>query len=357
MNKKVVIHGKDLITFCKECLMYYGMSDINADITARALVQTDMWGTHSHGTKNLYNYIQKTLVGAASLTAEITEIMRLPSVAILDANHSLGYVPSTVAMNLACDMAEENGIGMTFVKNSCHFGAAACYANIAAERGMVGCAMSNVDKKMTIPGAKGVVMGQNPIAFGAPYPSKETPSILLDISTSNVAMLKILQAKKDGKQIPCDWISDKDGIPTNDPSRYPDEGALLPMGQHKGYGIAVFIEILTSIITGGPTSMSGDVVSWCFELASPNNVSHSFIAINSSKICGEGVAEERIKQMADTLRSAPKATGTEALYVPGEIEWNKYNQALNNGLVLPQDVLDELIKLSNATGISLPIAN
>ena len=51
---------------------------------------------------------------------------------------------------------------------------------------------------------------------------------------------------------------DKDGLPTTDPSHYPEEGAVQPMAAHKGYGLAVMVELMTGALSGGGMSPVGD---------------------------------------------------------------------------------------------------
>ena len=352
---KYLVKEQNLYNFVCQALLHFHMSEEDAKVVAADLVKTDKWGIFTHGTKNLYGYILKAQAGGVSLTAKPRIELELPSVAVVDANNTLGFVSSDFAMRKACEMAKKTGIAMVFVKNCCHFGAAGCYVNIAAEQGMIGGAFSNVDKKMVIPGAKGMVMGHNPMALGAPAVSQ--PSIFFDASTSNVASLKVLRAKKDGVKIPTDWIVDKDGKPTDDPSHYPEEGALQPVGNHKGYCIAMFIEVLTSVITGSRTSMSEEgVPSWCFDMAVPNGVSQTFMAIDAEAIAGKGVLKERIEKMISDLHNAPRAEGVEHIYVPGEMEWNKYRQVEKDGYItLPHDVYDELAKLEELTGLKLEL--
>ena len=240
---------------------------------------------------------------------------------------------------------------MVLVKNSCHFGACGYYANLAAQRGMIGVVASNVDKKMSIPGAKGMVIGHNPFAFAAP--AKEFSSVILDISSSNVASLRVLKAKNNRETIPDTWISDANGKPTTDPSGYPDEGALLPMGGHKGYGIAMFVEIITSVLLGCPTSTEKEVYSWCFDLDKPNNVSHSIIAINPNVIGEDSFLPDRVQSFIDELHNAPKADGSDGITVPGEGMWNRYKKAEENGIELPDDVISEIRKIEEKLGLQL----
>lgn len=337
--------------FCINALVKSGMSDENANIMSEVLITTDKWGVFTHGVKNLYGYIEKKKQGGVSFDNELIYEAEYPSLCVIDANNTMGYISAVKAMNKACEYATKNGIGISFVKNSTHFGACGYYANIAASKGMIGIALSNVDKKMTIPGAKGMVMGHNPFAMAAP--AKVIPSVILDISSSNVASLKVLKAKAAGESVPDTWIIDKNGIPTTDPSKYPDEGALLPFGGHKGYGIAMFVEILTSVILGKENSTTDDVRSWCFDMDKPNNVCHSFTAINPNMVNGGFLTY--MDALIEDMHNIPKADGTDEITVPGERMWRKYCEAEKEGIALPEDAVEELEKVAIECGLELGI--
>lgn len=150
----VRIRLNDLKKFCKTALVKAGASEKDALTTAEVLSETEAWGTHSHGVKNLNNYIIKCEKGGASLTAQPTIVRESLSAALVDAHQSLGMVSASYGMNLAIEKAEKTGIAIVNVTNSTHFGAAGYYSNMAAKRGMIGIAMSNVDPNMTLPGAR-----------------------------------------------------------------------------------------------------------------------------------------------------------------------------------------------------------
>lgn len=347
-SKKIRI--SDLKQFCKDSLIAAGMSEENAQITAEVLTETDAFGTHSHGTVNLAGYIKKTQVGGLDISAEPVMVKEGPAFAIMDGQNGFGMVAGYRAMTLAIEKAKQTGIALVTIKNSTHFGAAGYYANMAASKGLIGISMSNVDPNMTAPGAKGMLIGNNPVAYAAP--AGQTPSISLDIALSNVASLKVVNARKEGKSIPDTWVVDKDGLPTTDPSHYPEEGAVQPMASHKGYGLAVMVELLTGVLTGGGVSVLGDIVSWCFDLESPNNVCHTFIAIDVEQFIGKEEFIKRTDAMAEALRSAPKAKGANRIYTPGEIEWNKHKLA-EDALALPGNVVESLEGLQAQNGISI----
>lgn len=351
MKKSYTVNEKELLDFCHLCLVKYGMEKDNALIMAQHLIETDKWGIFTHGTKNLLGYIKKNLAGGVSFKSKPSFIKEFLSLALLDSNNMTGFISGTIAMEKACDMAEKTGVGMVVVVNSCHYGAGACYANIAAKRGFIGFCASNVDKKMTIPGSKGTVIGHNPFTIAAP--ATIIPSVFLDSSSSNTSALKVLRAKQDKESIPYGWICDKDGNPTNDPSKFPEEGGLIPMGNHKGYGIAFFIDVLTGLLGSSLNSISDNIPSWCFDLDKPNKVSHTFIAINSKML--NVYFENDIDKLINDVHELPKSNKDQQIYVPGEIEWNNYYKNNNGTIFLPEDVVCELIKLSDFSGISLKV--
>lgn len=348
-DKQKTIKLDDLKEFCFQVLLKEGMNEDDARITAEVLSETDGYGTHSHGTKNLHNYIRKMRTGGMDINGAYEIVIDGPSYTLIDANSAIGMVPAYKAMEMAVKKAKNNGIACAVVKNASHFGAAGYYANMAAKENLIGLVFSNVDANMTIPGAKGKVMGNNPLAYGVP--AGKYPPIFLDIAMSSVASLKVVQARKDGKSIPDNWITDAEGLPTTDPSRYPEKGAMQPMSAHKGYGLALLVEILTGVLSGG--GVMNEVPSWLFSMEEKNNVSHMFIVIDVSKFMGPDLFNDRIENMIEYLHSTPKAKGTERIYYPGEIEWERYNSCLKNGLALPKDLEESLAGLQEESGIKI----
>lgn len=338
----------NLIKFCAETLVKEGMNTADADLTAEVLVKTDAFGIYSHGTKNLHDYIRKIRAGGISINIDPEVVNEGPSYALIDAKDSIGMISSHRAMDICIEKAKDTGVAIVVTKNANHFGAAGYYSNMAAEKNMIGICMSNVDPNMTIPGAKEKIIGNNPISYAVP--SRDNPSIFLDIALSSVASLKVIQAKKDGNKIPNTWIVDKDGKPTDNPDNYPEEGAMLPMAAHKGYGLALMVDLLTGVLANGGTSLTGEIDSWLFNMEQPNNVSQTFVVIDISKFISVDDYKDRTKRIGDIIYGTPKVSGVERLYLPGEMEWDKFNK---NTLELPEDVVDSLIGLSKESGINL----
>jgi LDH2 family malate/lactate/ureidoglycolate dehydrogenase len=212
---------------------------------------------------------------------------------------------------------------------------------------MIGCVMSNADPNMVAPGSRGSMIGNNPLAFAIPA-GTEKP-IVLDIAMSAVASSKILAAKGLGLPIPDTWIVDADGIPTVDTTGYPQVGSLQPMAAHKGYGLAVVIEVLAGVLTGG--AVTTEIGSWIAQLGRPPGTGHAFVAIDVGTIMAVAEFKDRVDAMIQRIHAAPLALGAEKIYLPGEIEWNRFAQQSGTGIELPADVIEDVIGLGTDVGI------
>ena len=338
--------------FCEEALARAGVSSENAETIADVLITTDTFGVMTHGTKNLNQYIQKMQAGGLDPKAEPIVEREGPAWAIINGNKAIGMVSACNAMNLAIKKAKEVGIAYVGVRNSCHFGAAGYYANLAAQEGMIGLSMSNTDPVIAVPNGCKKAIGTNPFSFAAPLGNGK--SIFLDIALSNVAALKVIMAKEKGLSIPDTWLVDEDGLPTTDAALFPQHASLQPMGAHKGYGLALLVELLSAVITGA--GMLSEVASWNLDLSSVNNVGHAFFAMDISKMISVDQYRERISKVSDELKNAPKAKGKEKILLPGEMEWENREKALLAGEIEITDAhADSLKDLSAKTGIKINI--
>jgi ureidoglycolate dehydrogenase (NAD+) len=344
------ISAANLESFCVQALLRAGVSDADARTTADVLVTTDTWGVFTHGTKSLRGYIRRLRGGGLRADARPRVVSEGPAWAMVDADSALGMVGSTFAMRIAMAKATAAGIGYVGVRNSCHFGAAGYYAAMAAAVGMVGVAMANDTPSVTVPGARGAVLGSNPFSFAAP--SGGPHPVMLDMATSAVAGGKVFAAAARGAEIPGNWIVDAEGLPTTNPKLFPHQGALVPMAAHKGYGLALLIETLSGIVTGA--SIASQVLSWSFGDATlPTGHGGAFLAFDVEQMMPRGQFRERMAQALEEIRQASKAKGARRIYIPGEMEWERRDAALREGIELPDDVSASLHLLAGELGMKL----
>lgn len=342
------IFAEELTAFCVEAMLKAGMREEDARTTAEVLVTTDTWGIFTHGSKQLQPLLKMT-EDRVDVRAVPEVVAEGPAWAIIDGHYALAMVPAVKAMQLAIDKAKKSGIAFVGVRNSNHFGACAYYANMAVKHDLIGVSMTNVNPLVTVPGGKTAIIGTNPFAYAVP--AGKEPPIFLDIATSIVAASKVISARAVGKPVPEGWIVDADGLPTTDASGYPDLGVLLPMAGHKGYGIALLIEILSAVLTD--SQILDEVKIWLSPDPGPLSQGHAFLAINPGLLLPIDRFKARIDEVIRKIKTAPKAKGADRIYLPGEMEWERRAIALKEGMLLPADVIQRHELLAQDYGLDL----
>ena len=335
--------------FTQAAFRAVGMTAADAATGVEVLATTDAWGVFTHGTKSLAGYLRRLKAGGIRPQGRPRIVGEGGGWATVDGDSSLGMVTSVFAMETAIAKARQQGIAYVGVRNSCHFGAAGYYAWLAAREGFIGMAMANDIPSVAAPGSRGAVTGSNPLAYAVPAGTR--PPMLLDISTATVAGGKVYAARARGEPIPPGWILDVDGLPTTDPSRFPQEGALLPMAGHKGYGLSLLIETLSGILSGA--AVTWGVRSWAHDDASLHTLhGAAFLAIDVACIAPREEFARKVETLIDEIHNAPRADGVERLIVPGELEWECYDRAVREGIALPPDVVESLATAAEIAGLS-----
>lgn len=334
----------DLQSFCVEALLRAGAKESHARTVAEVLVMTDTWGTFTHGTKLLRDYVKRVKSGGLRSDTDPTVVAGGPAWAIVDGGSCLAHVTSVFAMQQAIERAKKTGIAYVGVRNSCHFGAAGYYAWLAAKEGLIGISMANDIPSVAAPGSRRSVTGSNPIAYAVPTGSGDP--ILLDVASSTVAGGKVYAAYQRGEPIPNNWILDEEGRPSTDSSLYPAKAALQPFANHKGYGIALLIETLSGMLTGA--QVTWQVGSWIWgDATKPTGHGAAFIAIDIATMGPREVFDARINDLIREIHASPTADGVEQVLVPHEKEWKLRRKALVDGIDLPSDVVGKLAGLAD----------
>lgn len=338
-----IIKPEDLINFCSSALENVGVKKTEAQIAAEIMTRADMRGVSSHGTASLKIFIDRIQNGGINPKADIEVVSEGPSWALVDGHSGMGQLTAYKATKMAIEKAKNSGIAMIGVRNGMHFGAAAYYTMMIAERDMIGISMSNVNINMSITGSAGRVIGNNPFSYATPA-GKEKP-VVFDVAMSVTAGSKINNAAKEGKNVSLGLIIDKNGNPTKNPRDYLDGGgALLPFADHKGYGFALMVEILAAVITGN--ALTKDIAGWDKNIKDLSPEGFNFIAINIDSFMPIEDYKTRMDTLIRQVKNSPRAKGIKRIYLPGEIEHEKEEHSIANGIVLSKTTLKSLKSLA-----------
>jgi LDH2 family malate/lactate/ureidoglycolate dehydrogenase len=332
-----------LIAFTRDALLACSVPPADAEIAAKQMIEADLTGFDAHGIFRLSAYCKTLKSGRVNPKANIKVLQRSPATALVDGDDGIGHLVMTYATNLAIDLARASGVGWVGTRNSNHAGAAGIYAAMPVEHGMVGiyAAVSTINNMAPWGGGE-ALLGTNPIAVGIPA-GKEAP-ILLDIATSVSSFGNIRQYIIRNEPLPEGWVVHSEtGKPVTDPKQV-SEGVLLPIGGHKGSGLALVIGILGGILNGA--AFGRDVVDFMGPGTNPTNTGQFVIALDIKRFIAPDVFASEIDRHINELRTSKKLPGFDSIRMPGEDRQKRRAERSNNGVRLPQPLMKQLNELA-----------
>lgn len=312
----MLIEPKALHKLTVRVFRHYGINEADAIVVANVLVEANLRGHDSHGVVRVPKWIDGIKSGAINATCEPRLITRFGAVEVMDGDGGLGPIVADRSVMLAVEKAKTFGLGAISIRNSAHIGMLAWYAEKIAEKGLIGLVTTNTEPGVAPFGAVDKLLGTNPIALACP--TRDRP-IVLDMSTSVVARGKIVLAQRAGKQIPDHWAIDTAGKPTTDPSQAL-KGALLPVGGPKGFGLAVFVDILSGALSGSQVAAG---VTGTFVMSNQSTKGDFILAINPDAFVGEDCFLATVEDLRSQIRSARPAAGFSKVMVPGDFEFEE----------------------------------
>jgi LDH2 family malate/lactate/ureidoglycolate dehydrogenase len=340
------VNSCHLSGFCVAVLEKVGVPRENAEIVAHSLLAANLRGVDTHGITRLPIYVERLHAGLTNGRAQGSVIAETPTTAIFDGQDGLGQVVGTKAMQLAIRKAESAGVGMVTARNSTHYGTAGYYAMMALENDMIGIALTNSPSLMAPWGGRKAFLGTNPLAIAVP--AGEEKPFVLDMATSVVARGAIILAAKKGETIPISWGLNKDGEPTTN-AKEANEGALLPLGGHKGFGLAMAIEVLTATLAGGPF---GPHIGELYKNPTrAQGVGHFFGAVRIDRFRPVAEFKADMDAMIREVKAEPLAKGFSKIMVAGEPEYLTAEERREKGVPLSDAVVSDLTKLGASVGV------
>ena len=222
-----------------------------------------------------------------------------PVAAALDGQNGFGFVVGMRAMNEAIAMAREYGIGIVAARRSTHFGMAACYALPAVEAGLMAMVFSNASQAMPPWGGRRCCSA--PIHSAWRRRRASIGRSILDMSPAVAARGKIRRAERRGETIPLGYALDAQGRPTTDPKAALAGGVVLPIGEHKGSGLSMFMDIFGGVISGA--NFGGDVGDQYNAFDRPQDVGHFFLAMKPDLFVAEAEYRARIDTLIERIKA------------------------------------------------------
>jgi LDH2 family malate/lactate/ureidoglycolate dehydrogenase len=332
------ISHADLVRQIQAVLTARALPEPIARIEAELMAEADLLGTPSHGIRMLPRVLASLRSGLLNSSPQIQILSDFGAICRMDGDRGPGRYLSVLAMTKAVEKAGQFGIGACLLSRAGHWGRAHAYAYRAAQAGMIGICMTNAMASMLAFGSSQARLGNNPLALAIPRHDALDP-VVLDIAMSQAAVGKIATYQREGKKVPLGWGLDQAGNPTEDPAAILASRNFLPMGEHKGSGLALIIEMMTAGLAGGLL---------CHELGQQDSsgmdidASKLFLALNPQSFGSRDVFSQRVEDLLAYLQASP--TGASSVLFPGEHGWQTRDRYLKTGIPMEAQTLEELAR-------------
>ena len=360
MPNTTLFPAEQLFDFSVRVFQHFGVPEDDARTAATVLQAADLRGIDSHGVARLHTYFDMLQLGRIDPKANVTVVRESPSTATVDGGNGLGLVVGPKANAIAMEKALAVGSGWVSVRNTNHYGIAGYYVLESIKRDLIGWSMTNATKSVAPLWGAERMLGTNPMAIA--FPGLEEAPIVIDMATSAAAYGKIEIARRVGKPIPAGWAIDRDGVPTIDPNAMIDGGAQLPLGSdrdgggHKGYGLAVMVDVLSAVLSGanwGPFTPPFALRQEMPARSVGKGIGHFFGALRIDAFIDTNEFKRQIDDLVRTLRKTRPAPGTSGPLIPGDPEREAEAVRRREGIPLVAAVVEELRDISRQTGIPL----
>ncbi len=324
----------------KNIFKKFNLNNKHASISAEYLIKAELVGAPSHGLSRLKMYcerIKRKIINPKPLI-KIKKISQ--SIAHIDGNNGIGFVTADIGIKVAIKNAKKTGIGLVGIKNSGHYGLSSFYAEQAVKKNLIVLCFTNAPPAIAPYGAKKSLFGTNPICFGTPTGNKVP--FILDTSVSMINRGKIRVAAKLGHKIPLGVALDKFGKPTTNATNAL-KGVQLPIAGYRGSGLAWMVDIMSGVLTG--SNHGGKVKDPFDNFTGPQNVGHLFLVLKPNLFVGKNYMK-RIKQNIKAIKKLPKIKGVKEILYPGQGINSRYKKNLKKGILIPKNILEDIIKLN-----------
>lgn len=320
----------------------------HAQITADILTSASLRGMDTHGAGNIVRYVQSIEDGTYTIPQSVEVISESDSTALLDCGNGLGFVAAHRAMEISIEKAQQHGVGMVSVRNGHHIGMVGYYPMMAVEQDLIGMAVTSASRSMRPLRGAHPRLGTNPIAFGAPA-GKERP-FLLDMATTTVASGKLALARRLGVPVPEGWVVNSQGESLTEPPAQRNEswsqnplGNSREQGGHKGYGLAVMVDILAGVLSGG---------GFGARLAPGENMTWT-MAVDISTFRPVDEFKAMMDEMISNLHATPPEPGMDRVLVAGDPEFDTEAERKQNGLPLHVTQYEAIVAKAKSIGAEI----
>ena len=347
MTQEIRVTFEQLRDFMQQAFMHAGLPEGDALAVAGLMAEAEMQGSDGHGAIRLAPYVRRIREGGVNRTPNIRIEREKPAMALLNGDNGMGHLVMKRAAELAVEKARSAGVAWVGARLSNHAGPASLYARMALPHDMIGLYLAVGNANHLPPwGGLTMLLSTNPIACAIPTGTE--PPVVLDMATTVAAYGKVKARAQRGEMMPEGWMVDRAGQPLLDPKRAA-EGFLLPIGGHKGYGLALIIGLLAGTLNGA--AMGKDVIDFNSDFTNVGDTGQAILAIDPAAFGDLDDFKAAVDVVVRDLRASERMPGVERIWMPGEQSHEKRIAWRRDGIPMSAALLGNLAKVASDLGM------
>jgi 3-dehydro-L-gulonate 2-dehydrogenase len=331
----ILVPHKNMIEQFRSILLKYGFTEQNASTIAKVFAENSLDGVYSHGANRFARFVQYVKNGYVKKDNEPSLTHAFGGIEQWNGNAGPGVLNALHCTNRAMALATKSAIGCVGLANTNHWMRGGTYGWHAAKQGYALISWTNTISIMPAWGAVEAKLGNNPLVIALPYGDE---AIVLDMAMSQFSYGKMEMKAAAGEALPVVGGFDENGELTTDAAKILQAQRPLSIGYWKGSGLALLLDILAALITGGQAThqISASAIE--------TNVSQVFIAIDLKQLHHYSSIASVLTQIVDDYKSAKADMNGDTRY-PGEGVVRTRKQNLENGIPVSKKIWDEIVSL------------
>jgi 3-dehydro-L-gulonate 2-dehydrogenase len=323
---------EDLVAALTSCLIKNGFEQDRAVRCATLFAQADLDGVYSHGVNRFWRFIEYVESNYVDPKAIPTKLSQIHIFERWNGNFGAGNLNAEFAMDRAIALSNEFGIGCVALQNTNHWMRAGNYGWQAVAQNCIGICFTNTKANMPAWGGSEPKLGNNPLVIAIP---RANGPVVLDMAMSQFAYGKMTLAQEQGEMMPFEAGFDENGNLTKDPISILKNEMALPTGLWKGSGLALILDLLAAILSGGQSVH--EIQSGVQE----SGLSQVFIAIDPNKLELMDWMETKADSILEDLKGSATFPGESVRY-PGEQVLAIRNENMKKGIPISLDFWNKL---------------
>ena len=328
---------EEMVAQFARVLEKHGFTPSDAKDAAVIFAQNSLSGVYSHGLNRFPRVVSYLEAGEIDPLARAECISRMGSMERWDGHRGFGPLNAQRAMERACALAKENGVGIVALGNNNHWMRGGTYGWLATEKGCIGICWSNTAPNMPAWGAKDCRIGNNPFILAVPR--SDGQHVMVDCALSQFSYGKLESTRLAGRQLPVPGGCDEDGQLTTDPAAIEKSGRALPIGYWKGSGLSILLDLIATLLSGG------NAVHTIGTFGDEIGLTQIMIAIDPTKF---GTVEENDAVinaiLADIKASTPARPDGEVRW-PGEGMLRTIKENRELGVPVVEEIWESVLKM------------